>query len=813
VRIASVVVAAVVLAGSMGYGQEYGWHRVLSGRRLTVGINPRNPNTVYASGLSVSRDRGETWTTLGTPASDELRQILVHPSDTLVIFALGFFGGIQRSSDGGVTWNTALDGVGIDGESLCTDPLHPDTLFFGNFSDGSVFKSTDRGVSWTLVSSPGGLLCAMAVRPDSAEILYAGTGNGTISKSNDGGVSWRQVKEGGSAEIPKIVIDPADPMVAYGTGYDGDVAARGVWKTTDGGESWFLAGLTDLSLWAMDLDQSNPATIYAGLFSAGPGVYETTDGGSSWSLTSAGLQLSSNAWSIKVHPMDPGLVWLAAGDGLYRRVQAYASVTGAVLDGATGDTVRNGTLVLASTGQQVDLGESGGLFSVSLFEGDSLQPNPVHIEAFPYFFHDEEIGFVADTTIVHDLHLTRLPAAAIQGVVRDSLTGGPVAAEIRVLTTTSVGPDTITATANPDGTFLIDSLYITYPPLVSYTGIRVFPEMPHADLSYGPFVFDSTGLFITADSDTADVLLTSSAGAGDYSDFFGRALDSVGVSYHFWNRATSGPAPLSRTRELRKPLVLFYSGIDTQPLPDSELDSLSAATASGLPLFLTGQNFIEANESSEFVSQTLRLIRSGSTGSNVAFGTNGDLLSDIRVFSSGGLGANNQTSRDILQIVGSDIFPVLGYGFLGSDGIAGVRIENIGTGGRIVVFGFGFEAINLPASAEEVMGRVIGYLDGSITVGVDVDPPGIPAVFGLGQNYPNPFNPQTSIRFSIAADGPVSLVVYDLLGERVTTLVQEELAPGEYDRSFDATGLASGLYFYRLTSAGSVATRKMMILR
>jgi len=88
-----------------------------------------------------------------------------------------------------------------------------------------------------------------------------------------------------------------------------------------------------------------------------------------------------------------------------------------------------------------------------------------------------------------------------------------------------------------------------------------------------------------------------------------------------------------------------------------------------------------------------------------------------------------------------------------------------------------------------------------------------PANFALFQNYPNPFNASTTIRFDIPASGVVSLKVYNLLGQQVATLVNEVKQPGRYKVVWDASGQASGVYFYRLRSGEFAATRKLAIIR
>jgi aminopeptidase N len=86
-----------------------------------------------------------------------------------------------------------------------------------------------------------------------------------------------------------------------------------------------------------------------------------------------------------------------------------------------------------------------------------------------------------------------------------------------------------------------------------------------------------------------------------------------------------------------------------------------------------------------------------------------------------------------------------------------------------------------------------------------------PTDFALLQNYPNPFNPATGIGFRVSGFGMVTLKVYDLLGREVAVLVNERKAPGSYTVRFDASGLASGVYFYRLKAGEFVQTRKLVL--
>ena len=92
--------------------------------------------------------------------------------------------------------------------------------------------------------------------------------------------------------------------------------------------------------------------------------------------------------------------------------------------------------------------------------------------------------------------------------------------------------------------------------------------------------------------------------------------------------------------------------------------------------------------------------------------------------------------------------------------------------------------------------------------------PNIPQEIELEQNYPNPFNPSTTIAFGVPATSKVRLEVFDLLGRKVATLINDEsMTAGRYNIQFDARHLASGVYIYRFQSGNTIITKKLTLIK
>jgi hypothetical protein len=90
---------------------------------------------------------------------------------------------------------------------------------------------------------------------------------------------------------------------------------------------------------------------------------------------------------------------------------------------------------------------------------------------------------------------------------------------------------------------------------------------------------------------------------------------------------------------------------------------------------------------------------------------------------------------------------------------------------------------------------------------------GLPIGFAISQNYPNPFNPNTKIKYSVPRSSKIVIKVYDILGNEIETLVNEQKPAGSYEVKFDAASLPSGVYFSQLTAGEFIQTKKIILLK
>jgi len=153
--------------------------------------------------------------------------------------------------------------------------------------------------------------------------------------------------------------------------------------------------------------------------------------------------------------------------------------------------------------------------------------------------------------------------------------------------------------------------------------------------------------------------------------------------------------------------------------------------------------------------------------------------------------------------------------------LGNVAVQNVGVfGQKSFCFSYALAKLNdgtSPNTKTELLTKILNFFDIIISVEAETDV-SIPFTFSLEQNYPNPFNPSTIIKYSIPQSSQVQIKIYDVLGNEIETLVNEEKPEGTYEVEFNShsgnvRNLTSGVYFYKLQAGTYVETKKMVFLK
>jgi photosystem II stability/assembly factor-like uncharacterized protein len=246
------------------------------------------------------------------PLSDLPRYIndlVVDPQNPQLLYAgtgsAGSGSGVYKSEDGGMTWRLAANGLpSEDVVALALSSAQPPILYALVGVRGDVYASTDSAQSWTHLGNSGifgGFEHWMGVDPLDNNVIFALAKSGDLTRSSDGGHTWLPFGEGlpgdeNNIHVLSLAIDPTNADVIYaGTG--GFVGGgRGVYKSTDGGQTWSAVnqGMLDYRITALAVDPAYPQTVYAG---ADDGeFFKTADGGQTWEIFSDKLPLQRDSY-------------------------------------------------------------------------------------------------------------------------------------------------------------------------------------------------------------------------------------------------------------------------------------------------------------------------------------------------------------------------------------------------------------------------------------------------------------------------------------------------------------------------------------
>jgi hypothetical protein len=370
----------------------------------------------------------------GMAVSGRMTGIAPHPTIANTIYICAAGGGVWKTADGGTSWTPLTDGQPtLAMGAIALAPSNPSVIYAGtgeaNFSGDSMYgrgilKSVDAGATWALMGNSvfdRRAISAIAIDPTNANTVYVAvagatnslSGNRGIWKTTDGGATWTNMTSAISTSLnyTDVVINPATPSTVYmAVGERTGNLQNGVYKSTNGGASWALAGnfpsadATNGRI-RVAIAPSSPQTLYAAITSASSsGLYKmmkTTDGGTTWTqLAAAPNYLGGQGWydttlivdrtnanvvygggaagsNTIVKSSDGGATWSAIGtgaDGNGPHVDHHAiafDALGRLLDGNDGGIWRLDNANVASL-QWTDL---NGNLSTTQFVGIALDPS------------------------------------------------------------------------------------------------------------------------------------------------------------------------------------------------------------------------------------------------------------------------------------------------------------------------------------------------------------------------------------------------------------------------------------------------------
>ena len=222
-------------------------------------------------------------------------------------------GGIARTEDGGDAWTWLQSGLASPWiASIAVDPLNRDVLYAGTAN--GIFKSTDRGVNWTVSFDMPVSIPALAIDPSASSTVFAGA-NGALLRSRDAGATWDF--PGVYGNLMALAIDPITPRTIYAGSSGNLISGSTFFKSTDGGDHWSEMPFGPI-IWSIAISRSAPSTLYIG---TDRGVVKTNSGGDpasrDWTFVNTGLP-NGSVFSVAVDPTNASIAYAATNSGVFK---------------------------------------------------------------------------------------------------------------------------------------------------------------------------------------------------------------------------------------------------------------------------------------------------------------------------------------------------------------------------------------------------------------------------------------------------------------------------------------------------------------
>ena len=803
--------AGTVLAGTMNgiyRSTNFGasWTRVFTLYGFSFA---RHGSTLYAgtsNGVYRSINDGATWTPINNGLGFAWIQSMAAIPDGSGVTLFAGAGGVLRSTDNGATWTSANLGLTaqvVHALATAPNPAGGTDLYAG--TNEGIFRSTNRGNSWTNVSFIYSRVQALEASPSGA--ILAGT-EADIFRSTNAGATWTDTN--GSA-VASALDFATNLHGTQGVSLFAGGSPTGVAKSTDDGATWFHSsnglGDFDVNSVAAVPNGSGGTNLLAGTYSE---LYISTDDGNNWGP--ANLQTLTLDYAVTPNGIfaagfggvwrstNGGTAWTAASGGIEGRIVQgiAATANGANLfaggefgvyrstdDGATWSLANSGltdpriNTLLSPDGTNVFAAGGGGVFvsqdhGISwTFVGTGLTTGLMSLAVSA-----DGSTLIAGTSSfgVWTRPLSEMvggappppPPPPAPSIASFTPASGPVGTEVTITGSNFIGASAVrfNGTTAPGFTVL------------SATQIR------------------ST---VPAGASTGRISVSTAGGTATSSGDFTVTTATPPVTLTFlpphdaWVRSSSPSSNFGSQRELtvrggsqtiRSYLKFVVSGV-VGTVQDARLRlRVTDAGPDGGSVFAASNNF--AGSSTPWTEGALTW-------------NNAPPLTGMWLDATGGVSVNTWLEYDVsAAVTGNGTFSFAltsassnAAGFSSSEGADPPQLVVVASGGSAAA----------PAAIA---------IEGEATL--------VPAVMMLHANHPNPFRAETTIQYSLPRAASVRLVIYDVTGRAVRTLVQGVEEAGQRRATWDGRDergslAASGLYICRLEADGASLTRKVSLLR
>ena len=767
------------------------------GRTNAIAFNPQNPNTMYLGSASGGLWRSYTggvgvdgwhYMPTGFPVLG-VSTIAIAPNDSNTIYigtgevynydaagtgaayrnTRGTYGmGILKTTDGGLTWSKSLDWTYQQQKGIWAvkiNPLNPNTVWAAT-TEGT-YRSYDAGTTWMQVHNVV-MVMDLVINPVDTNIVITGNGNFAstgfgLYRTSDGGSSWTKITSALPSNFEgKIQLDiyNADPNIVYASIGHGFFVngpnASWLCRSTDVGVNWQVRSTVDYSKWQgwfshdVAVNQSNPDELII----IGIEVYKSTNGGST--IVQKSIPGVTNGTTPPIGGQEGGPTYVHSDAHDVKQHPTNHNTYYIATDGGIFRTTDFGETYESRNGRyqttQFYNGTSSSQTDSQKVMG-GFQDNSTDIYSGDLAWFRAPVGGDGSWTAI-DASNDNIMFASSQGLyINKSIDGG----------------NSFNYNIGPSG-----------------SNITAF---------IAPYkMFIDNGDIIYAGRDR--IYKSTTGGSSWTTTNNGNVLDgnpalSMDISYQTSDKAYVGTAPFQTRPNLFRTTNGGTSWDNiTGILPDRFPADIAVDPNDDNIVYVTFYGF--------GTGHVYKSTNSGDSWTDVS-----DNLPDVPV-----LAVIVDPNNSFHVYIGTDIGV-----FVSTDGGGNWQDYNNGLPTAVQGMDLNITTVN---NVIRVMTHGNGAYEKKLLSQIPTDTSAIPPTvndFKLDQNYPNPFNPSTKISFTVPHSTFVKLTVYDAIGNEVKVLINENKLAGTYTENFDAIGLTSGIYFYKLEAGNFVETKKMMFLK